>query len=644
MAEENSLSTPVIVVKDVEELFADTPIVGALAIHIDTYGMDGFPGVCPYSGHHGIAGISLADVSEKAYYVPIKFTTRNAVGEPYTKEGVQLGEAIRKLNKLIKTQIVVFRSCKDALGFLIEYGLVTTDVKTFFDVEVACALACNGPDSGQITERGELLQEEAEFLAQSSREYDKLTTEELAESGGHFAKFLCWELTQYLKCLSPIELEMVHMYIRACINLVAAEARGMLFAPDYAGRLTMLDLARVEYAGAVKNLLSGVKIDIHDDNMMLHYLHTQGMQGPAKIIPGTTLKKYVFDPEQLKLAIKNPLAKNYYWMYILKQVSDSLSVDNPASKVYHRVAPEALPKDYGSYGRVFYPSFGIGNILLGSTLNSMVPDLSKFSLDNSIRRLFRPRPGHSFVRVSSYDLELMLLGFYLENNKLIAAVQTQDEAEVDGFFAGVLTGKEPHCRISLIVRSLVEGVGMSVLKRRYAVFNVDNENCYADREKVVERVGDMGKFEKKLKKKLAETKRVICDLLKRKYFLPVEQEWRGLSWLIRSSAGGFMAVLLNAVSSYARDQHGHLVFCHGNELLFELPDDTAELFAVGVEQQKFSFGGEQLKPYPSLHTDVCRETWTASTNFVDRYYRQLTIGAGKFLECDSRKKETKNAV
>jgi len=605
-----------------DDLQAVKPTV-AIACDLEVHGgSKGDVGNPSYAGH-GICGIALCTTNGDAVYL--------VIDDGRSFSGIPIAQAIEYLNKHWFTpgRILVLHNSKYDLGFLVSRGADVSKTKlvdtwVLSSIKNECVYVSNKlkdvmRDRFKVeTESEEVIKKW--LLEHKTENYGDLPVELV---GPYAADDVLYTLVFYFSMLSSGVNQdewIVHdRMVRNNLCLNKAEARGIAVnRPLLKERLDRLERIQREGAQFITEALGAMKVDVYDQNAMMTMLHSKGLHSEPKDWYGE--KKYVLDDEFL-LGTKSELAKEYCWFArrqnFLRNFSGQKGIMGTRIWLREHTAGFHLNHFPSMHAKGGLPQVRLPDFTEGTGLR----------LNNEIRELFIPRPGHKFVKVHFCDLPALLLAYYTKDTELLSAVQQRmDFMEFLAQRARMLPGPSDWREaISLWLLKEYQGSGDGVFEKRLkaSATKLKGMNHYKVRDTVAAALrckdgkASYAEFKNALEKTFAT--QALLDRGGRRVRPEEKKRWRGFAILMQSSAGGIISIYLDVLCALAQRTGAHLVLAHEEELLFECELDNKE-FEVAVAQLAVT---PLVEPAPVIHVALQSAWQSEGLDAHVQAYRRL---------------------
>lgn len=576
-----------------------TPI---FVVDIETWSSDDLPGDVPVCPRHGICGIAVSNMFGDSVYLVID---RPGV------IGIPIDHAIAFLNAWSAQPgaLMIVHHGKFDLGFLVVKGLDISKVR-LIDTWLASAIGNQGIfKSNKLKES---IRERHGIETSTEEEKDKFFADNKTKDYGRLpleliAPYACDDV-RYALILSLTnkasvqEMESHDLYMRNCLHLNKAEARG--FCVDLPKMKLSVAGAENEYARIRQELitqLNGIVIDPDNDQQMFKHLHSSGLYSEPRSWFGET--KYVFDPDLMETLFHiHPIVEMYYWQYQRGQFLKYFS-----------------PRHGQIANRIFQNERGVG-INIGQHISvakkggmplMKFPDFDhSMLLTQELRSLFIASKGYKLVTVSAVDVPLQMLLFYLQEKRF-----ENNPADFLKFMIDE-TRLKPVV-VQNCIRGIYEGWGNKVLAQRLArkgVKGLAGNPHYAWKDEVESKLPNFANVLKNIKAAI-KSQNGVRDRLGRFLQIEPKSEWRAFAILMQSSVGSVYSATLDTLCRIADKTGAYLVGAHHNEFIFEVPENNDAFIAAirpGMEQHA------TWTPLPKLGIAV--GSWSSGVETLGRDY------------------------
>jgi hypothetical protein len=546
------------------------------AIDIETSGCDKKPGFCPHTDKHGVMGIALGSPNGAAVYVV-------TVDSLKYSEGVPIRDAIEILNRkwFVAGKTAVLHNAKFDLGFLMARGLDVSKAR-IIDTWILRGIDARGcftsnklkdimaNEFGVKVATKDLIQD---YLTENGTEdYGDVPVEKLASYACDDVRYTIALYDKFFEReVSPWMMSAHNLYLQNTFHLIQAEARGAVIdGKAFAEAFKTCQEEIVNHEQYIQRELGSADVEYTDEQAMLCYLHSRNLHPGPREQYGET--KFVLDAEFLE-GQWNQLTTSWLGYVRERRFMEEFSAGSQVS----------FGKWQEGEQKGIHVSHMLGVFSRGGAPSLRTPDLEKVEIKR-VRKMFIPREGYDFVVVKLADIEVRVLAYYLNDDEI--AEQTNNGGE---HVCQMLYERSEYAvarnTVALALRSVLEGSGIRVFRDRLRYFRcklTQKRNEYTLRDA----------FEAKVLPGLKDLRDRLCATMKERGFLqdrlgrviqlPERENWKALSKLLRSSAGGIFSTYLDLLSRLSQAFGGHLVLAHYPEMVLEIPKEQIAKFYVGM--------------------------------------------------------------
>lgn len=234
--------------------------------------------------------------------------------------------------------------------------------------------------------------------------------------------------------------------------------------------------------------------------------------------------------------------------------------------------------------------------------------------DFSVRRLLRPRPGYIFVVADYRQIEMYVLGFYLndptftrwlESGNVHAAVALEvwgvgsDDPRYQTYYA---RGKEYNF-------AMVFGLGNKALALR---LGCTEQEATQYREDYFSKMPGHTKFLRRIKDTLQQ-REYVHDFYDRRYYIDPNLAYKGVNYIVQGSSGDYVKFQLPATRALRRQLDYHVLNTTHDDFVLEVPLDNLKGLPDLLHALRQSpFGRElELDVQQSKVSLVDMESWEA---------------------------------
>ena len=539
-----------------------------IALDIETFGDAKLPGDSPFAPAHGIVGLGAANQEGDAVYILVD----DAGGK---RPGVPVRELAAYCNEhwLTAGREVVFHNAKFDLGFLQARGFNFLAVK-LVDTWIMHSIYCQGVFSSNKLK--DIMASRFGFAVDSETVIKDWLASHGTEDYGDIpadliAPYTCDDVRYALALYQSLEngafeqWEHHDRFLALTLRILEMEALGIRV--DAAAVRAVMELGRAKlvfHRAEVVKALTSAKVDLDDEQAMLHYLHQAGMHPSRTESYGEV--KYVFDREALSL-IQAPLALHYKHYYLWKTFIEQFS---PAT---YRGLKARITRDQDG-SPVMHGSWLLSIFSRGGEFQVRRPDLQTvLGLNDVVRGFFKPRPGMHFVQVSPVDYPVRLLAYYMKDTDMQARVQSLSGDALCRHYAVSKLAPEA---VSLFFDQVLRGYGNGRLLERMQCLNlrVSKGTLEAERTKFFAQFPGWNDFKKRLLAVLESQSGRCRDVTGAPITVGADRRYRAPAILLMSGAGNVVSTYLKAICDFAAGRGARLVFGRENEFLFEAPDGS----------------------------------------------------------------------
>lgn len=570
-----------------------------MALDIETGGVNKLPGDSPVSKMHGVIGIAVANMFGESCYIVVN------EGNRYEK-ALGVGEAIALVNTWIaNATALVLHNGKFDLVFLKHRGLNINAKTKIIDTWIINSMRCEGVftsnklkdivrDKLKIqTETKSKLDEYLEGMG--TKDYADVPVELLAPYAEDDVRYTLM-LAFGQPPMSEDEQAQHDIYWRNSDALNAAQLRGIrvnipVMHEQVAKHKETMQVA-MKYMQA---LMTGVEVDLNDEQAMLKYLHLQNLHPGPRDMYGE--KKFVCEYDALS-EHQQPLAEAFLKFNKARKFLTALSPS------YGEIGHAITTKNNDAFMHCFslISVFSKGGMPLCKK-----PDFQEaVELNDSTRALFQPREGFEFLMIRPVDLQMQLVAFYCKDAKLADAIQNGTDV---GTFMAERTKLAPAA-CAAIRQGLVEGSGaarLEMLLKRAGV-RLKLRQHFDMRDAFYDAIEGWRSMQALLKRAVASNG-CLKDRCGRVLKIAPDKDWRAMAMLLHSSTGSIVSAYLDIFCRAAAETGAHLVFAHETEMLFEVPKGSFDFWQAVCELCEHDRG---IQPRPVWKANQ-KATWSWET-------------------------------
>jgi hypothetical protein len=534
-----------------------------VALDIETFGENKLPGDSPYYSRHGVAGISLCNMSGEAVYI--------AVNDGRDYKGVPIAQAVAAINAWFKkgVKVVCIHFSKFDLQFLLVRGLDISTVNIRDTWISATIKSCGVYSSHKLKDiartkfNADTASEKAKddaLAALGSRDYGDLQPEQIFIYACDDVRYNLMVFLAEEK-LNAEEMDCYNIYWRNNLHLIAAERRGVcLNLPLLKESLAKIETLLAEGRAKIKDLLGAAEISVDNEQEMLKYLHQKNLHPPPHDYMGQV--QFTCDREYL-WGTDHPLAEAYATFDRQKAFQQNFSVIHGCmgSRVF--VTPDSQAGFHLDHLQSVF-SRGGQPIL-------KKPDIERVYLENTTRAMFAPRKGFDFVTIKAIELPVLLLAFYCQNQQLQDAARARKVIPVLADAMGFK--KDDFDTLSILLRQQIEGSGIAVLEQRMGYIQAKfkgKKTLYSVVDKFVAAFAGLKELRERLVQAL-DSNGSIKDRQGRVLRVDKNKYYRAHSILVSSSYGSLISYYLDMFCRLAGMRDAYLVLAHDKEFVFETP-------------------------------------------------------------------------
>jgi len=186
----------------------------------------------------------------------------------------------------------------------------------------------------------------------------------------------------------------------------------------------------------------------------------------------------------------------------------------------------------------------------------------------SLRKPFKPRPGYVFLDADYRQIEMFVAGFYLKSKRLLKLLEEEDFHAATAMWVWGSSAPDFRKRAKWFNFGLLYGMGIKELAKRL--------KCSQKQAEIYQReyFAKIGPEYYQLVRNielLLQRDGYIKNVYGRRYYLPPDQAYLGLSYLFQGSAGDFVKFRQEAIKRLCQELDIRPILTTHDDILFEVP-------------------------------------------------------------------------
>lgn len=216
----------------------------------------------------------------------------------------------------------------------------------------------------------------------------------------------------------------------------------------------------------------------------------------------------------------------------------------------------------------------------------------------SLRRIFKPRPGHVLIKADYNQIEMYVLGFYMQDrtfNRWLESGNVHRAVAIEIWG----DGEKYYDRGKVYNFGTVYGQGN---KRRAEALNCTEDEAKEYRRQYDQRMPGYRKLLRKIER-LLERDGYIENVYGRRYHLDPDVAYRGVNYLCQGSAGDYVKFKLTDNREIVRQIGMSMLMTTHDDFIAEMPEENLSLVPEWLQALRPSPFGRNLEVEPEYSFD-----------------------------------------